>query len=121
MNNVLEVATPAGAPASPVVEPGQLDRETRDVVRKAKELLLNQGWCRGPMGMPYDPNHDGRLCIAGAIHAASDCDDSCSDNSYTLAAEVFGFANEGAVWLWNDAQGRTQADVIDRIDKALGA
>jgi hypothetical protein len=116
MTNETLVATPAGAPPSPVVEPGTLDRETRDVLRKAKELPLNHGWCSGPMGMPYAPDHAGPLCVAGAIHAAGG-----GPHSYIYTAKVLGFNHEQEVWLWNDAHGRTQADVIDRIDKALGA
>jgi hypothetical protein len=109
---VTEVERTAAEP--PVVEPGHLDEATRDVLRRAKELLLNRGWCRGPMGMPFAPDHNGSLCVAGAIYAAG-----VSYGVYSYTAEVFGFARPNDVWKWNDAKGRTLGEVVALFDRAL--
>jgi len=102
---VAPVATPPAAPAKTV----------RDVLLHAALLIEERGWCQGLYEAP-----DGRLCAIGALSVASGGD-----------ADIYvgGAADEALARIvctayiphWNDATGRTAAEVIAALRAAAEA
>jgi hypothetical protein len=104
---VTEVERTAAEP--PVVEPGQLDEETRDVLRRAKGLVA-KAWGQGDGYMPPFEGH----CVITAISAAIGGPfDTCPAQLH-----LRGILGEDLIE-WNDAPGRTQAEVVALFDRAL--
>jgi hypothetical protein len=116
---MIEVATP------PVAAPSRVDDEVRDVLRKAKEDLLVNGWAQKSKGMLVNGPH----CVLGAIaHACGakpfrDDDGSSYDMGDPILVpyfEALGFSDCESAYGFNDDLPDVSG-VIDRIDKALGA
>jgi hypothetical protein len=103
------------APEAPVVEPGSLDRETRDVLRRAKGLVA-QEWGQGDQISTgfWPEDFTAPYCALTAIWAQK-VHDPAADTLVT----TLGVNGRVGVWLWNDAPERTQADVIALYDAAL--
>jgi hypothetical protein len=86
-----------------------------DVLAAAADLLERDGWCQGHL-------HDdaGRRCIRGAISAAAfDLAPEGGRRAFRVAAsssvrQIIGMP----LVEWNDAQGRTAADVIAALRDA---
>jgi hypothetical protein len=119
---MIEVATPPAAAPSPVVEPGQLDEGMRDALREAKGVLAG-GWCQGDYS-----DGNGNHCAAGAVNAVLFPEGRAwSSGDLHVARHLEAFFDHllgdgfGSLSRWNDAPGRTQAEVIALFDKALGA
>jgi hypothetical protein len=93
-----------------------------DKLREAR-TLIERGWTQGVSardcnGNPIDPAepHAASFCTVGAISRAFDFDYDESCPAHDLMARVV----DGA-WVdkWNDAPGRTQAEVLAAFDKAI--
>lgn len=104
-------ATPAGAP------PSRVDDEVRDALRKAKGFVAKD-WAQGTK---VDMLCAGRYCALTAIRAACPTNVVLWLRATRALADALGFERELRVVTWNDAPGRTQAEVIDLFDRALGA
>lgn len=81
-----------------------------EVLRAAREKVA-AGWCKGA-----DRNRDGRYCLMGAINAATDDWDALAparQGIYRLVGDT--------PRTWNDAIGRTQAEVLAVLDQAIAA
>lgn len=77
----------------------------------AAQALVGKGWCQGE----YTAKIDGKpiaWCARGAVLAV--CPTGASDASWLL----WNVVNEDIVH-WNDAPGRTQAEVIQAFDRAI--
>jgi hypothetical protein len=105
MSVVVEETT---APQSPVV-----DEEVRDVLREAKGLVA-QGWCQ------HHAHLGDKFCVLGALITASVGGEW---RAVTRARHAVRQHIPATVTIpeWNDAPGRTQAEVVALFDKALGA
>jgi hypothetical protein len=83
--------------------------KTSDVLFKAGDVLRERGWCQGY----YE--RGGKHCAVGAMRASGQID------TYDASA-LFGFVATGAgvaaALQFNDALGRTAADVMFAMDAA---
>lgn len=81
---------------------------TSDVLRKAGDVLRERGWCAGYMEGP-----SGGHCAYGAIAVANDSTPDARNPGDVeledIVGDVFGF---------NDAPGRTAAEVMHALDAA---
>lgn len=97
---------------------------TKDFLVSAKTKLMDHGWVQGHLGSRQEG-----YCIMGAMDAVSEdlLDNGTSDgdtwNQYMDAEKAV--RNEllrrgmiGAIGTWNDADHRTQGDVLDLLDSA---
>lgn len=111
-----------------VEERVELDEETRDVLRRAKEMVLLRGWTQGSEGMLARGPH----CVLGALAAGTPglasttlyygdpekpAYSMCWEDDRSVAA--LGFGSFFQAFAWNDHPDRTQAEVVDRFDRAL--
>lgn len=108
-----------GSPAvqAPVSNPAVT---TRDVLHRAADLLEEFGWCQGRNGS----RAEGQMCIGGAVREA--CRDfgfeygTGSAMHHALKNAARAFFPSGAP-VWNDATGRTRAEVVARLREAAEA
>jgi hypothetical protein len=104
------------APEAPVAEPGQLDEETRDVLRRAKGLVAKE-WAQGDMnvgGHSASGFTSAPYCALTAIWAVT-----LNVAAANALVATLGVETRREVALWNDAPERTQADVVALYDAAL--
>lgn len=87
---------------------GSTEREARQVLDRAADYITRRGWCR----FEWFDLHD-RACIGGAVH------------TYAPSPEIEGLAMsliEREVGdrpdRWQDAPGRTKAEVLDVLQRA---
>jgi hypothetical protein len=94
---------------TPVVASPQ-ERTPRDVLRAAARYIEEHGWYQGNYR-----NTDGRVCIVGAILSVTPEVDDTGDpgrlRSRSVDVLVLAF-DDKAVTRWNDAPGRTEAEVL---------
>jgi hypothetical protein len=86
---------------------------TSDVLRKAGDVLRERGWCQYT-----HKGLDGNVCAFGALNAARTGDPTDVSSPWPGDSEfetVLGCVN-GANW--NDAKGRTAAEVMYALDAA---
>lgn len=102
-------------------------KTTADVLRHAALLIEERGWCRADRQSP-----DGQLCIVGAIelaqfgsvHELGDIDGVPSEQidpfalPGAMAVEKYLGLEARGTWGWNDAPGRTAAEVIAALRAA---
>lgn len=90
--------------------------EQRDVLRRAKEILLERGWYQGGF-CPDFVHGKGPVCGIGALNIAQ-CGTPFSSKSSkaSIALYAAGFSTR-----WNDLPETTLADVIACFDKALAS
>lgn len=77
------------------------------VLVRAKERIVERGWCQNTL-----ESHDGRLCLMGALGEPEDLATSRAWECVECVTTEF-------FELWNDAPGRTEADVLDALDRAI--
>lgn len=85
----------------------------------ARAYLVEHGWCQGT-----GRDASGRVCALGAIgHSLRDLNGNVeydrAINAESFLARLENFSGPGDVAYWNDAPGRTMAEVIDRFDRAI--
>ena len=85
-------------------------------LRAARGHLVEFGWQQGKQGGHGEP-----CCAMGAITAAVTSGDVYHGARDALAAQLV--VETGKRWIadWNDAPGRTFAEVLDLLDKAIAA
>lgn len=94
---------------------------------RARELL-EHGWCQGAYARDADGHickeHDGAamsFCLAGATYRAA-TESSAKFSTYNGAclwlADAF---NGDCISEYNDAHGRTKAEVLDVVDRAISS
>lgn len=86
--------------------------QTLTDAEKAKSLLLERGWCQGPYSTIDDP-----ICLVSALWYVTNID----HNAVAQAVEAMGFRSPRDAIQWNDAPGRTLDEVLERLDRAVGA
>lgn len=136
MTNTMLEAT---ALQSPVVEVPALDEETRDVLRRAKEYV-SRGWCQHSpacdnVGFAVVP-HDVKAvswCVTGAVERAifdvhgearpPEGGWGVGGHRYRIARKIkpviAALMQTDDEPGWNNAPGRTQAEVVALFDRAL--
>lgn len=83
------------------------------VLRKAGDVLRERGWTRGVAGNhPYSTS----LCLMGAINVARERYMGCYDQNGLESLRLM--TGEFGVWQFNDAPGRTAAEVMHALDAA---
>lgn len=89
-----------------------MSRAVADDLRAVRERLVTQGWTQGAM-----QNAIGQVCLVGA--------GSCLSSNAWLATRVALYRamepDRGELSQWNDAPGRTFAEVLALLDKAIAA
>lgn len=122
--SVTEQILETSADALVVAEPGHLDTETRDVLRRAKEYLLTHGWRQRSL-----TGVDGSVCLVGALCGG----DPRGMNDHwnagprhrawqalnRLTERLLPERRDNTPADWNDEPGRTQAEVVALFDAAL--
>lgn len=93
---------------SPVVAPVT----RREVLHRAADLLEEFGWGQGY----YGSKKEGWFCAIGAIDAAAD--DLGYPNADEATMPMYAW---GSVTQFNDAPGRTKAEVVARLREAAEA
>ena len=95
---------------------------TAEVLADARALVA-EGWCQGELEViDPDPAVPNRYCPIGAILAAAPGDGAAEPSWPGAAARAaLRDANgiEGSLAEWNDAPGRTQAQVLEAFDRAV--
>lgn len=95
-----------------------VDNDT--VLLRAADLIEERGHTKGGKGMPWNADHNGRLCILGAILEArrelgipipSRFDFEAAQESAGLVLGCTAFE----AWHWNDRHDTTAADVVARL------
>lgn len=74
---------------------------------KAAEIIEERGWWQGGFDGP-----NGECCMLEALYAA---ENYVAFGSVTRAAQDMGFGGIDPIVSWNDAPGRTKAEVLDRL------
>jgi hypothetical protein len=89
------------------------DLEMAGDLRNAAAYLRGYGWRQGNFGGDGGPR-----CMAGAILSAKKIFCNKYDFNYSLALRFApnGFDGPGEIGTWNDAQGRTLDEVLDRLE-----
>jgi hypothetical protein len=85
---------------------------SRRALLDAAELLERDGWCRGT------PKGDGRHCVLGALGLAIRRTIEINDPCLVVLREVTGAKPPRGLVDWNDAPGRTQAEVVAALREA---
>jgi hypothetical protein len=81
--------------------------------------LIESGWIQ------YEARNRKGHCLSGALFNASGClPGEITSEAYQEAVDlvrsvIFEPKFGGALMLWNDADGRTKADVLDALDQAI--
>lgn len=99
------------APQSPVAEPVTV----ADVLTRAADLLGEFGWTQQGVGSKAE----GEMCMIGAcVEAAKDL----GRNGWSIALDNVGVGRTGeSIGGWNDAPGRTKAEVVAKLREAAEA
>ena len=86
-----------------------------DVLREAAAILERDGWEQGTYGDESGPN-----CIRGAINRAAGCKSTVSVNEEIAHPAYVAITRHihCGLELWNDAPGRTQAEVVKALLRA---
>ena len=93
---------------------------TSQTLRHALALLERDGWCQGAAR-----DADGRRCTLGAINAALCLDEEAAATAGVKAAvRALRVCGEGTphphlLVDWNDAEGRTEAEVLEAFRAAI--
>lgn len=90
-------------------------------LREARAHIIAHGWCQNTLR-----NHKNQICLRGALIRAADFEENTLTlidtrwNDTTMAADNLLTKIVGsAVPVWNNAPGRTEAEVIYALDKAI--
>lgn len=102
----MQVLDKPAAPPAPAI-----DDETRRVLATAKGLIA-RGWCQEV----YEDGSGGH-CLLGAVYNAADGAMDSYRAAHNMLVDAIGPPH--SLVNWNDALGRTQADVVALIDKVL--
>lgn len=93
----------------------EIPARSRDmiVLEKARERIA-QGWCQATYGK------DAKVCLLGALNFAVTGRADEDQYARLLGFRTRGWKTAGTVaFEWNDATGRTQAEVLARFDAAI--
>lgn len=96
----------------------------REILRRAKEVLLERGLGKGV----FQNEETGAVCVRGAVGLATKGGDpvlgECTPVGVAAISHLKNTLNVGtkcALSNWNDAEGRTLEEVIDLIDQAIAS
>ena len=97
-----------------------------DVLSAARELVAKEGgwtqrhYARGADGTYADFNHKKAVCFCtlGALYRVGLPEPSALNDAESLLLKAAGVEN---IVVWNDAPGRTQADVVALFDAAIAS
>lgn len=87
--------------------------EEAAIVRRMMELLKEpENWCQGAL------EDDGRMCVLGAVHNVS-VERHVSGLPLEVLRSLTQECGRGGVDAWNDAPGRTHAEVLAMLARVL--
>lgn len=89
--------------------------QAHDVLVRARNLIARDGWQRYHYSDSADARR-GPFCSTGAIQAAAEFGPTWKPAQLVVERIVGVY-----VTLWNDRDGRTEADVLAAFDKAIAA
>jgi hypothetical protein len=91
----------------------ELDTDITKVLIKARDYLVEHGWCQGAM-----ENRSGQVCIFGAVYIVGEFNSSVDP---TFSRVMFALKNitKDSAQRWNDEPGRTQEEVVSLFDQAI--
>lgn len=86
------------------------DDPVAERLRRAAQIIRERGWCQGEI-----EDRRGRVCLINAMALA--------DVNTPTAQDRVKAATGNPTWLheWNNARGRTAAEVIDALERAANA
>lgn len=89
-----------------------------ETIREARRLLFEFGWCQHRL-----INEEGKLCLEGALGVAANGTTQGNVPQSLLqtvgkAAYPEGNPEVFGVYIWNDAEGRTFAEIVEALDRA---
>ena len=95
--------------------------DTLEVLVKARGLLAKpESWIQGGLSetaagdpVPIEDERAVCFCLDGALMVASGV------MMVTDAYRAMGFSSVAELWVWNDEEGRTHAEVLARLDEAI--
>jgi NAD-dependent dihydropyrimidine dehydrogenase PreA subunit len=98
-----------------------MSQVTREIMQRAKGLIQRNGWARGDEEA-FDPDRQAGYCVATACVAA--CSKAELDAGHERALVLHFKAANGIdpyapIADWNDAPGRTKAEMLAAFDKAI--
>jgi hypothetical protein len=97
--------------------------KTSELLRKGAEEIKRRGWTRDWFGDDPAKPSTCRVCAIGGLRAAMTGDPFVSMLSEPLFAQARQFlilaTGTSSVVNWNDANGRTEADVVGLFAKAV--
>lgn len=85
-----------------------------DYLRRASDLIRRHGWTQFKLGRTC-----GGFCLVGAlvyVHSLEGQGVNSYHGAVRRLSRILGTANLSA---WNDAEGRTQEEVLDALEKSL--
>lgn len=97
-----------------------MSQVTREIMQRAKGLIQRNGWARGDEEA-FDPDRYG-YCVATACSAACSKSELYAGHERALVLHfkaANGIDPYGPIAEWNDAPGRTKAEVLAGFDKAI--
>lgn len=94
-----------------------------ELLRNGAEEIKRRGWTRDWFGDDVDRPENCRVCAIGGLRAAITGDpfQSSTNNPLFMESRWFLIQQTGphqGVVSWNDANGRTQGDVVELFEKA---
>lgn len=108
--------------SAPTQSEAAVFRDAVAVLREARKLL-DRGWCQGALALDdkgskiYEKSPAAcRWCLLGAIGAASNWRHAPSKKAISMLRVSTEWEQPAN---WNDAPGRTQAEVLAAVDRAV--
>lgn len=101
---------------------GALPMTAADILQQTKKSLLKHGWQN--RAAPFDsaaPHYDGPRCVLQAVWSVVDEGSAAYDEAYGLLTLAVGLdaGTYFSIGEWNDAPGRSEADVHYVLDAAI--
>lgn len=99
---------------------------TIDILKRAR-ALVERGWCQGTYSRDergvasLSKSQDCSWCSVGALDTAAGSDSDKYLAAYDELATAITPGGDVGVVKWNDAPGRTQAEVLAMFDRAIAS
>lgn len=99
-------------------------RATLDVLKEARALIADKGWCQGVYARNANGNatdlhgrHAAAFCAEGAMFCAAG--EGFAENALSFFADAIPSGYRRGYLSWNDEPGRTKEEVLAAFDRAI--